>query len=129
MTGARWKMRSERPLRLGVIGCGLVAQSVHFHNLRELPDRFQVRALCDISPGALAFSGERFFPEAVRLGDWQDLLEEPLDAVMILTPGSHAPIAIAAAERGLHLFVEKPVAFRSRRTRRCWRPSTEPVYV
>jgi predicted dehydrogenase len=111
MTRASGKHRSGMPLRLGVIGCGLVAQSVHFHHLSELTDRFQVRALCDISPGALAFSGERFFPKAVRFADWQELLEEPLDAVMILTPGSHAPIAIAAAERGLHLFVEKPLAF------------------
>jgi predicted dehydrogenase len=104
-------MRSARPLRLGVIGCGLVAQSVHFHHLRELPDRFQVRALCDISPGALAFCSEHFFPEALRFADWQELLEKPLDAVMILTPGSHAPLAIAAAEHGRHLFVEKPLAF------------------
>lgn len=100
-------------LRLGVIGCGLVAQAVHFHYLQELTGRFEVRALCDISAGALNFSGNRFFPTAQRFQDWRELLEEPLDAVMILTPGSHAPIALAAMERGLDVFVEKPLAFSS----------------
>jgi predicted dehydrogenase len=105
------------PLRLGVIGCGLVAQAVHFHYLGELEDRFDVRALCDVSPGALAFSGERFFPGAVRYDDWRELLEQSLDAVMILTPGSHAPIACAALDRGLGVFAEKPLAFSSQEAR------------
>ena len=43
--------------------------------------------------------------------DWREMLNEELDAVMILTSGSHAPIAIAAAEAGLHVFVEKPMCF------------------
>ena len=101
------------PLRLGVIGCGLVAQAVHFHYLAELEDRFGVEALCDVSPGTLAFSGERFFPRARRYDDWRELLDQPLDAVMILTPGSHAPVACAALDRGLAVFAEKPVAFSS----------------
>jgi len=101
------------PLRLGVIGCGLVAQAVHFHYLGELSDRFDVRALCDVSPGALAFSAEGFFPRAQLYADWRELVEEPLDAVMILTPGSHAPIACAALDRGLAVFAEKPLAFSS----------------
>jgi predicted dehydrogenase len=103
----------HRAVRLGVIGCGLVAQAVHFHYLQELTDRFDVCAICDISEGALTFSGDRFFPAATRLRDWRELLEEPLDAVMILTPGSHAPIALAAMDRGLDVFVEKPLAFSS----------------
>ena len=101
------------PVRLGVIGCGLVAQAVHFHYLGELEERFEVRALCDVSPGALDFSGDRFFPRAERFDDWREVLEQPLDAVMVLTPGSHAPIACAALELGLSVFAEKPLAFSS----------------
>jgi predicted dehydrogenase len=104
--------RNDR-VRIGVIGCGLIAQVMHLHYLGELTDRFHVSALCDLSPSARAFAGDHFFPEAQRFEDWQELLRAPLDAVMILTPGSHAPIAIAAAEQGLHLFVEKPLAFSS----------------
>ena len=38
------------------------------------------------------------------------MLESGLDAVMVLTSGNHAPIAIAAAQAGVHVFVEKPMA-------------------
>jgi predicted dehydrogenase len=85
-----------------------VAQVMHLHYLRELRDRFEVRALCDISPGTLEFAGT-FHPEARRLADWRDLVAEDLDAVLVLTPGSHAPVAVTAAEAGRHVFVEKPM--------------------
>ena len=43
--------------------------------------------------------------------DWRELIQAPLDAVLVLTSGSHAPIAIAAAQAGLHVLVEKPMCF------------------
>lgn len=95
-------------LSVGVIGCGLVAQVMHLSYLRELCDRYEVAALCDISPAALAHAA-REFPEARCHTEWEDVLAEGIDAVLVLTPGSHAPAAIAAAERGLHVFVEKPM--------------------
>ena len=97
-------------LRTGVVGCGLVAQVMHLHYLGELHDRFEVAALCDLAPEALDHAG-RLFPTARRFSDWRAVVAEPLDAVLILTPGSHAPVAIAAAEAGLHVFVEKPMCF------------------
>lgn len=33
----------------------------------------------------------------------------PLDAVLVMTSGSHAPTAIGAAQAGLHVMVEKPM--------------------
>jgi predicted dehydrogenase len=100
--------RSTTRLRVGVVGCGLVAQVMHLPHLRELADRFDVVAVCDISPTALAHAGS-LFPEARRHASWHDVLAESLDAVLVLTPGSHAPIAIAAAAGGRHVFVEKPM--------------------
>jgi predicted dehydrogenase len=93
-----------------VIGCGLVAQVMHLPYLRELSDRFSLDAICDLSPSVLAEVGDRFAVPA-RTVRWQDLLETPLDAVVIATPGSHAQQAIAAARAGLHVFVEKPMCF------------------
>jgi predicted dehydrogenase len=94
--------------RVGVVGCGLIAQVMHLPHLRELADRFAVTALCDLSEQALAFAGATF-PEAARLSRWEDVIDANVDAVLVLTPGSHAPIAIAAAESGRHVFVEKPM--------------------
>ena len=36
-------------LKVGVIGCGLVAQVMHLHYLRELAEQFEIAALCDVS--------------------------------------------------------------------------------
>jgi predicted dehydrogenase len=92
------------------VGCGLVAQVMHLHYLGESSERFEVAAVCDLAPEALDYAGS-LFPAARRFRDWQDLIAEPLEAVLVLTPGSHAPVAVAAAEAGLHVFVEKPMCF------------------
>jgi len=97
-------------LRVGVIGCGLIAQVMHLHYLRELADRFEIAALCDASEELTrACAGDYGVPHVFTR--WQDLLAAPLDAVLILTSGSHAPIAIAAAEAGKHMLIEKPMCF------------------
>jgi predicted dehydrogenase len=100
-------------VRIGVVGCGLIAQVMHLHYLTELSDRFELAAVCDISPGLAAGCAERFGVHRAH-ANWEPLLEDKLDAVMILTSGDHAPIALAAARAGLHVFVEKPMALSSR---------------
>jgi len=82
---------------------------MHLHYLRELRDRFEIAAICDLSQTVVDQVGEAYGIER-RFTDWSALLEEPLDAVMVLTSGSHEPIAVAAAEAGRHVFIEKPIA-------------------
>jgi predicted dehydrogenase len=98
--------------RVGVIGCGLIAQVMHLPYLAELSDRFEVVAVCDIRAAVAAGCAERYRVPRV-LARWEDLLAERLDAVLIATSGDHAPIAIEAARRGLHVLVEKPMALSS----------------
>jgi predicted dehydrogenase len=96
-------------IRVGVIGCGLVAQVMHLPYLRELEDRFEIGGVCDLSPGRLdAVAGT--YGVARRTTDWRELLTWPLDAVLVLIAGSHAPVAEAAMDAGLHVFTEKPMA-------------------
>src|SRR5260370_24018242 len=97
-------------LRVGVIGCGLVAQVMHLHYLRELSDRYEIAAVCDLSP-ELCEAAAHEDGVAAQYHDWQELVAHPLDAVFVLTSGSHAPAAIAAAKAGRHVLVEKPMCF------------------
>ncbi len=97
-------------LRVGVVGTGVIAQVMHLHYLGELADRFEIAAVCDIVPENARACAERYGVPAA-FTDWREMLREPLDAVLVLTSGSHAPIAIAAAEAGLHVLVEKPMCF------------------
>jgi len=98
---------------VGVIGAGLIAQVMHLHYLRELADRFEISAICDIAPENAAASAERYGVAKVCT-DWRDLLREPIDAILVLTAGSHAPMAIEAARAGVHVLVEKPMCFSTR---------------
>lgn len=97
-------------LRAGVIGAGLIGQVMHLPYLTELDELFDVRAVCDASPKVAGACASRFGIEKA-FTDWRELLEEQLDAVLVLTSGSHAPIAVAAAQSGKHVFVEKPMCF------------------
>ncbi len=100
-------------LKVGVIGAGVIGQVMHLHFLRELHDRYEITALCDLSRSTAASCAQYYGVESV-FTDWHDLVKEPLDAVLILTSGSHAPMAIAAARAGRHVFVEKPMCFSAR---------------
>ena len=100
----------SRRLKIGLIGCGVIAQVMHLHFLAELSDLYEIAAICDVSADLAAACAARYHVP-VHVTTWQTLLDLPLDAIMVLTPGSHASIAIAAAEAGKHVFIEKPLAF------------------
>ena len=96
-------------LRVGVVGCGLIAQVMHLPHLTELDDEYELTAVCDISMPVAEACLRRFGAERA-VARWQDLVEMRLDVVLVLTSGDHAPVAIAAAEAGSHVFVEKPMS-------------------
>ena len=96
--------------RVGLVGTGLIAQVMHLHYLAELADRFEVAAVCDLDGESARACAERYGIQAA-FTDWPELVAHPLDAVMVLTSGSHAPIAEAAARAGRHVFVEKPMCY------------------
>jgi predicted dehydrogenase len=77
---------------------------------REL---FEISALCDLSRSARDTIGDRIgVPRHRRFASGDELLAAGgLDAVAILTSGSHAELACAAGRGGLAVFCEKPLAF------------------
>jgi predicted dehydrogenase len=99
-----------KKLKVGVIGAGVIGQVMHLHFLRELHDRFEIAALCDLSWQTATDCAQYYDVDSV-FTDWRELIKEQLDAVLILTSGSHAPIAIEAARAGKHVFAEKPMCF------------------
>lgn len=106
-------MAPPAAIRLGIIGLGAVAQSVHLPLIRRRPELFSISAISDISPSLVTAVGEVFgIPESARCSSTTELLNrEDLDAILICSGGSHEPIVIAALERGLAVLCEKPLAF------------------
>ena len=97
-------------VKIGVIGCGAIAQVHHLPNLSDLRDEFEVTVVCDISPSAAQYAAERFHvPQAVT--DYRQVLEADVDAVLLCQSDPKTEVALAALEAGKHLFIEKPVCF------------------
>ncbi|HEY8407198.1 MAG TPA: Gfo/Idh/MocA family oxidoreductase [Gaiellaceae bacterium] len=107
--------RSEAtaPLRVGIVGLGAVAQAVHLPLLAKHPALFRPAALCDLSPSTCARLAERLGLDEIRLfASADDLIaSDELDAVAILTSGSHGGLAATAARADLAIFCEKPLAY------------------
>src|SRR5689334_24989821 len=86
---------------------------MHLPHLRELSTLYEVVAVCDLS-ASLAERVASDFGIEQRFQDWRDMLASTrLDAVLLLTSGSHAPAAIAASQAGVHVFTEKPMSLSS----------------
>ncbi|HEY6398237.1 MAG TPA: Gfo/Idh/MocA family oxidoreductase, partial [Solirubrobacteraceae bacterium] len=68
------RIEEEMPnrVRVGVIGCGLIAQVMHLNYLTELSDRFELSALCDISPGLASACAERYGAQSAHV-EWEAL--------------------------------------------------------
>jgi predicted dehydrogenase len=97
-------------IRLGLAGGGLVAQAAHLPALRHLEDTFTTVALADPSDAVREGVAARFaIPRAYA--DWRDMLDAAgLDALIVGAPNeTHAEIALAALDAGLHVLVEKPL--------------------
>jgi len=99
--------------RTAIIGCGGITERRHGPVLSRMTDRVQLVALADLSEERLALMGDKLgVPPERRYTDWEQMLaREELDLVDIATPhGVHAEQAIAAAQAGAHVLIEKPIA-------------------
>lgn len=103
------------PLKVGVIGCGAIAQIMHIPYLDEY-EQFELVALADVSRPVLDAVGDRYHI-GQRFTDWRELLALPdIEAVVICHSGSHHATTLAALDAGKHVFVEKPLAWNLRET-------------
>ena len=94
------------PVRVGIVGCGKVA-GLHAAALRAVPEAVYVGA-CDADFGrSSAFAAKH---GGTAFADLESLLHA-VEVVLIATPHpAHAAPAVRAAEAGVHVLVEKPMA-------------------
>ncbi|GHA29896.1 oxidoreductase [Devosia pacifica] len=102
---------SSKPIRLGIIGLGLITQSQHMPNLlASLRDRFTIAHVCDVSAELAAAIGAD--TGARHTTDFGAVIADPdVDAVLICTPGAHSTVARQALDAGKHVFAEKPYSY------------------
>lgn len=99
----------EGSLRIGLVGCGSIAQ-VHLKSIAALGPDCRLIAAADCERDRAERAAEEF--GAVCYQDWREMLDrERLDALHICTPHHlHTPMAAEALEKGISVFLEKPPA-------------------
>jgi predicted dehydrogenase len=96
-------------IKIGIIGTGNIS-SMHILGFKSHP-KVEVVALCDKRRKTVEKMADRWNINRIYRNYHDVLKQQEIDAVAILTPHHlHAPIAIAAAETGKHILVEKPIA-------------------
>lgn len=95
--------------RIGLVGAGWWATTAHLPALRSHPDA-AIAAICDLDAARLRRAADAFDIDKIYT-DLETMLErEALDGVMVATHhAAHFPVAKACLERGLHVFIEKPM--------------------
>ncbi len=95
---------------IGIIGCGAIAKDVHLGNAFSNP-RIRVKWCADLLQSNLDYVKERYNYENLTT-NYMDVLDDPeVQGVLILTVHNvREKIIREAAERGKHIFVEKPMS-------------------
>ena len=94
--------------RLGFLGLGWIGQ----HRMQALLDEKACRVVAIADPSAeVRARAQQLVPDAAAVATLDDLLQHELDGVVIATPSAlHAQQALAALDRGLAVFCQKPLA-------------------
>ena len=100
---------SNRPVRIGIVGCGAIAREAHLPVLMEDRD-VEVAVLCDRDRGNASLAARESGLDAVITTELTDLVGKVDAAIVAVPPRFHAPIAIQLMEAGIDVLCEKPLA-------------------
>ncbi len=104
--------KKSKKLRIGIIGCGGIANGKHMPSLAKL-DTAEMVAFCDIIVERAEKAAKEYGKKGSKVyDDYKELLEDKsIDVIHVCTPNrSHAEITVAALEAGKHVMCEKPMA-------------------
>jgi GFO/IDH/MocA oxidoreductase family protein len=101
--------KDDKRLRVGVLGCGPIAQAAHFESAAKARNT-ELYAICDVADDLRARMAATWAPEKAY-ADYAEMLADPLlDAVVIATSDAfHVRAAAMALEAGKHVLCEKPL--------------------
>lgn len=105
-------MPEGRIIKVGIIGCGGIANGKHMPSLSKV-ESVEMVAFCDIIKERAEKAAKQYgTPDAKVYKDYKELLkDESIDVIHVCTPNrSHADITVDALEAGKHVMCEKPMA-------------------
>ena len=102
----------EKVIRIGIIGCGGIANGKHMPALKKI-EGVEMVAFCDIIKARAEKAAKEYGVDGAKVyEDYKELLkDESIDVVHVCTPNrSHSFITIDSLEAGKHVRCKKPMA-------------------
>ena len=111
-------VKDARRLKVGVLGCGPIAQAAHFESCTKARNA-DLYAICDVAPDLLERMAWTHKPERT-FSTYEAMLADPaVEAVIVATSDAfHVEASIAALEAGKHVLCEKPLGISIEETER-----------
>jgi predicted dehydrogenase len=102
-------MTAAKRLKVGVLGCGPIAQAAHFESAAKAKNA-ELYAICDVADDLRERMAATHAPSK-SFRDYDEMLADPaLDAVIIATSDAfHVEAAARALRAGKHVLCEKPL--------------------
>ena len=103
-------IKDDRLLRIGVLGCGPIAEFAHFDACRKARNA-TLHAICDVADDLRERMAAVHRPH-VAYRDYDAMLADPVvEAVIVaIADQFHVPACLKAIEAGKHVLVEKPLS-------------------
>ena len=98
-------------VRVGVVGCGVIANNTYLPGIRRMEEKVELVAVCDAQPELAERAAEQFGAYETY-ADYAEMLgKAEIDAVVVLTNiQAHAENVLAALRAGKHVYTEKTMA-------------------
>ncbi len=98
--------------RVAVVGCGMLAQSVHLPNIKNNP-RLHLAVTCDVDPATAQMCREKFGADRAE-SDWRRVIEaDDVDFIVLATHTNvRGDLIIPALRAGKPVYTEKPLSAR-----------------
>ncbi|MDR1734234.1 MAG: Gfo/Idh/MocA family oxidoreductase [Oscillospiraceae bacterium] len=110
---------APKTIRVGIIGCGGIANGKHMPNIKKIPG-VEMVAFCDLKEARAVKAAKKYgTPDAkIYFGSetaYKELLkDETIEVIHVCTPNrSHSFITVDALDAGKHVMCEKPMAINS----------------
>ncbi len=102
---------TDRKIRIGIVGCGRISKN-HFESIKKHHENIELTAICENNKEVLEKYKQKYnVPAYLQIDNM--LKAEKIDLIALCTPsGLHACQAEVAANYGVHVMTEKPMATR-----------------
>lgn len=102
---------TDRKIRIAIVGCGRISKN-HFASIKEHADNLALVAICEIDQDVRKQHEEQY--QVKGYSELEEMLgAEDIDLIAICTPsGTHCEQVVTAANHGVHIMTEKPMATR-----------------